>query len=156
MQDLNVPIRQTDVLVMGNSTMTADEFSSMISDFPEISFKVIIDACKSGSFIDNLDDVLNVVIVVTATDSSKSSYGDIDGPSDPNPEDTGGEWTSGFLEDLEENTALGNWLEILWLAEDSEVSPKVILYSLCFESACEKDYAKFLGLSNPQRYSPVW
>ncbi|HPF16357.1 MAG TPA: C13 family peptidase [Thermotogota bacterium] len=144
----------SDVLVMGSSTMTAAEFSDMISDFPDITFKVIIDACKSGSFMDDLSGLSNVAIVLTATDSDKSSYGDIDGPSDPNPSDTGGEWTSGFLEDLEENTTSENWGNILEWAWFFEVSPKVILYYVCFDSAWEKDYARFLGLSNPQRYSP--
>src|SRR6056297_4239832 len=144
----------SDVLVMGNSTMTADEFSGMLSEFPSITFKVIIDACKSGSFVDDLDDLTNVAIVVTATDSEKSSYGDIDGPSDPNPSDTGGEWTSGFLEDLEENTESAAWGDIVEYASINGVSPKVVLYYRCFDSAWEKDYARFLGLSLPQRYSP--
>ncbi len=144
----------SDVLVMGSSTMTASEFSDMISDFPGITFKVIIDACKSGSFMDDLSGLSNVAIVLTATDSEKSSYGDIDGPSDPNPSDTGGEWTSGFLEDLEENTTSENWGNILEWAWFCEVSPKVALYYICYDSAWEKDYARFLGLSRPQRYSP--
>ncbi len=144
----------SDVLVMGNSTMTADEFSGMLSDFPAITFKVIIDACKSGSFVDDLTGLSNVAIVVTATDSEKSSYGDIDGPSDPNSSDTGGEWTSGFLEDLEENTESAAWGDILEYAGIYGVSPKVVLYYRCFDSAWDKDYARILGLSLPQRYSP--
>ena len=144
----------SDVLVMGNSTMTADEFSSMLSDFSSITFKVIIDACKSGSFVDDLSALSNVGIVVTATDSEKSSYGDIDGPSDHNPTDTGGEWTSGFLEDLDENTESAAWGDILEYASINGVSPKVVLYYRCFDSAWEKDYARILGLSLPQRHSP--
>ena len=144
----------SDVLVMGNSTITSTEFSSMLSEFPSITFKVIIDACKSGSFVDDLSALSNVGIVVTATDSEKSSYGDIDGPSDPNPTDTGGEWTSGFLEDLEENTQSAEWGDILEHASINGVSPKVVLYYRCFDSAWEKDYARILGLSLPQRHSP--
>lgn len=144
----------TDVLVMGNSTMTSTEFANMLSGFPSVTFKVIIDACKSGSFVDDLSALSNVAIVVTATDSEKSSYGDIDGPGDPNPGDTGGEWTSGFLEDLEENTTSEEWGNILEWASIFGVSPKVILYSDSFDSAWLKDYARILGLSNPQRYSP--
>jgi len=77
----------------------------MLEEFPNVTFKIIIDACHSGSFVDDLDDLENVAIVLTATDADKSSYGDIDDDDDPNPEDTGGEWTSGFLEDLIEYTS---------------------------------------------------
>ena len=134
--------------------MTATELCSMLSHFPDITFKVMIDACKSGSFLNDLDDESNVAITVTATDDEKGSYGDIDGPSDPNPEDTGGEWTSGFLEDLEQYTDPGTWIEILGMAEANGVSPKVVLYYMSFDSAWDKDYARILGLSDPQRHSP--
>jgi len=60
-------------LVMGKSTMTATEFCSMLSNFPDITFKVIIDACKSGGFLDDLAGQSNVAKAVTATDDKKSS-----------------------------------------------------------------------------------
>jgi len=143
-----------DVLVMGNTSMTAQEFKEMLNDFPNVTFKIIIDACHSGSFVDDLDDLENVAIILTATDADHSSYGDIDGPDDPNPDDTGGEWTSGFLEDLIEYTTDSSWWDyITGIAWQYEISEKVVLYWYAWESACEKDYAKKLGLSNPQRWS---
>jgi len=143
-----------DVLVMGDTNMTAQEFKEMLNDFPNVTFKVIIDACHSGSFVDDLDDLDNVAMILTATDADHSSYGDIDGPDDPNPEDTGGEWTSGFLEDLIEYTTDSSWWDyITGIAWQYEISEKVVLYWYAWESACEKDYAKKLGLSNPQRWS---
>jgi|GEM_PF-855042 len=142
----------SDVLVMGDTRMTAQEFKEMLNDFPDVTFKIIIDACHSGSFIDDLKGLSNVAIVLTATDADHSSYGDIDDDGDPNPEDTGGEWTSGFLEDLIEYTSNYDiWSYIISTAYEYQVSEKVVLYWYAWESACEKDYAKELELSNPQR-----
>ncbi|OQX56741.1 MAG: hypothetical protein B5M49_05465 [Thermotoga sp. 4484_232] len=141
-----------DVLVMGNTSMTAQEFKNMLEEFPNVTFKIIIDACHSGSFVDDLDDLENVAIVLTATDADKSSYGDIDDDDDPNPEDTGGEWTSGFLEDLIEYTSNYDiWSYIISIAYEYQVSEKVVLYWYAWESAWDLDYARILGLSNPQR-----
>ena len=143
-----------DVLVMGNTSMTAQEFKNMLEEFPNVTFKIIIDACHSGSFVDDLDDLENVAIVLTATDADKSSYGDIDDDDDPNPEDTGGEWTSGFLEDLIEYTSNYDiWSYIISIAYEYQVSEKVVLYWYAWESAWDLDYARIRGLSNPQRSS---
>ncbi len=154
-EDLTIYIAthgSSDMVVMGSSTMTAAEFSDTIAGYPDMTFKVILDSCKSGSFIDELSALPNVAIALTSTSATQSAYGDIDGADDPNPEDEGGEWTSGFLEDLEEYSA--DWELYLLQAELFGISPKVILYSDCFASAWEKDCARIKGLSNPQRYSP--
>jgi len=154
-EDLTIYIAthgSSDMVVMGSSTMTAAEFSDTIAGYPDMTFKVILDSCKSGSFIDELSALPNVAIALTSTSATQSAYGDIDGADDPNPEDEGGEWTSGFLEDLEEYSA--DWELYLLQAELFGISPKVILYSDCFTSAWEKDCARIKGLSNPQRYSP--
>lgn len=145
---------ENDSLTMGNTDMTAEEFKEMLGNFPNVTFKIIIDACYSGSFIDNLEDLDNVAIILTATDENRFSYGDIDGLDDPNPNDTGGEWTSGFLEDLMEYTTnQSTWNYIKDIALEYEVSEKVVLYWYAWESAWELDYARIRGLSNPQRAS---
>jgi len=137
---------------MGDTNMTAQEFKDMLSKFSNVNFKIIIDACHSGSFIDDLTGLSNVKIVLTATDADHSSYGDIDGPDDPNPGDTGGEWTSGFLEDLIEYTSDATVLSyIRSIALEFQVSEKTALYWYAWDSAWDLDYARRLGLSNPQR-----
>ena len=143
---------ENDSLTMGNTDMTAEEFKEMLENFSNVTFKIIIDACYSGSFIDNLKNLDNVAIILTATDENRFSYGDIDGPGDPNPYDTGGEWTSGFLEDLMEYTTdQSTWNYIEDIALEYGVSEKVVLYWYAWESAWKLDYARILGLSNPQR-----
>ncbi|HPB86550.1 MAG: hypothetical protein KBC39_08040 [Thermotogae bacterium] len=142
----------SDMVVMGSSTMTAAEFADTIAEYPDMTFKVILDSCKSGSFMDELSTLPNVAIALTSTSATQSAYGDIDGADDPNPDDEGGEWTSGFLEDLEDYSA--DWELYLLQAELFGISPKVFLYSDCFNSAWEKDCARIKGLSTPQRYSP--
>jgi hypothetical protein len=154
-EDLTIYIAthgSTDMVVMGSSTMTATEFADTIDDYPDMTFKVILDTCKGGSFVDNLSALPNVAIALTSTSATQSAYGDIDGPLDPNPDDEGGEWTSGFLEDLEDYSV--DWELYLIEALITGVSPKVMLYYDCFDSAWEKDCARIRGLSNPQRYSP--
>ncbi len=145
-----------DVLVMGDTRMTSTEFKNILQKFPDVTFKIIIDACHSGSFVDDLEDLDNVAIVLTATDADHSSYGDLDGEGDPNPEDEGGEWTSGFLEDLYEYTMnQADWDYIVWIADVKGVSEKVALYWYAWESAWDKDYARMQGLTEPQRSSKV-
>ncbi|HIP92285.1 MAG TPA: hypothetical protein EYH25_02375 [Thermotoga sp.] len=155
MNDLTIYIVShggNDLLIMGNTVMTAEEFKEMLENFSNVTFKIIIDACYSGSFIDNLKNLDNVAIILTATDENRFSYGDIDGPGDPNPYDTGGEWTSGFLEDLMEYTTdQSTWNYIEDIALEYGVSEKVVLYWYAWESAWKLDYARILGLSNPQR-----
>ncbi|HQC38316.1 MAG TPA: C13 family peptidase, partial [Thermotogota bacterium] len=81
----------SDMVVMGSSTMTAAEFADTIAEYPDMTFKVILDSCKSGSFMDELSTLPNVAIALTSTSATQSAYGDIDGADDPNPDDEGGE-----------------------------------------------------------------
>lgn len=85
-------------LVMGTTTMRPDRLWQIISDNSQGKFHVIIDACYSGSFVDELwyNGLNNSLTIITATDENHFSYGDCDGKNDPNPSDTGGEWTSGL------------------------------------------------------------
>ncbi len=76
---------------------------------PGVHVIVIVDACYSGSFIDGLSDVADVT--VTSTGTLDPGYGDYDPKNDPNPDDQGTEFSSGFAED---------WREILNDPEQQE------------------------------------
>ena len=56
---------------------------------------VILDSAKSGSFLDGTRDVADLTL--TSTGPQGLSYGDIDPPIDPNPDDVGGEFSSSLI-----------------------------------------------------------
>ncbi|MCS7174581.1 MAG: C13 family peptidase [Pseudothermotoga sp.] len=142
-----------DRLVMGSEWINPTQLRDLMLSHPEVTFAIIIDACHSGSFINDLwVTVPNLVLITTATDLAHSSYGDLDEPNDPNPEDVGGEWSSGFLKGLLQNTVLGSWLNIEVEANTAGVVPEQILYHRAFQVAWENDCSRINGLSIPQYY----
>ena len=125
------------------------EFEDMASENPDTEYKWIFDCCHSGSFIESLSKLDNSRKVITASDKCQTSYGDIDDNDfidpppnhpDPNPDDEGGEFTSGFVEDLWD----------IWY-DDPNIDI-VELLDKAFESACEKDVCALNGITDPQ----VW
>lgn len=145
-------------LVMGSQRMNPTQLRDLILSYPNIKFALIIDACYSGSFIDDLwTSIPNLVVITTATDESHPSYGDLDYPNDPDTEDVGGEWSSGFLKGLLQNTALGPWLNVEIQADAAGVKPEQVLYRRAFQVAWDNDCARINGLSVPQyrgQYAP--
>ncbi len=103
------PSQTLFVYITGHGGVTDDGFGSVGPVFehllkdelarfdPGVHIIVVLQGCKSGSFIDTLRGVADVT--VSATDATTSSYADIDTDDDPNPEDRGSEFTSGFVED---------------------------------------------------------
>ena len=77
------------------------QLSDIFKKFPKASFKVVIQGCHGGGFVD-LINTANVEIFLSAASATESSYGDWDPPNDPNRGDTGSEFSSGLWEDLEE------------------------------------------------------
>jgi len=140
-------------LVMGNSYLTVDELRRIIRSYSGVKFYVIIDACYSGSFIDGLcyDGLENLLTIMTATDSNHLAYGDCDGKKDPNPGDSGGEWTSGFYETLVSHTSSQvAWGLIEFIAQLHHVELEQVLYKVAFDRAWELDCARISGHSVPQ------
>jgi len=74
---------------------------------PGVHIIVFLDSCYSGSFADTIRQVADVTVM--STSGTDPSYGDIDPfffegwlADDPNPDDEGSEFTSGFVEDWKE------------------------------------------------------
>ncbi|MEN3007736.1 C13 family peptidase [Pseudothermotoga sp.] len=58
-----------DRLVMGSGWINPTQLRNLMLSHPEVTFAIIIDACRSGSFIDDLwVTVPNLVLITTATD----------------------------------------------------------------------------------------
>lgn len=140
-------------VVMGDDIMTADDLRRIIGQYSQNRFYLIIDACFSGSFIGSLwyDGLSNLLALLTSTDANHYAYGDCDGKKDPNPEDSGGEWTSGFYETLLDYTSSEiAWNLVQYIASFHRVEPEQVLYKISFDEAYELDCTRISKLSFPQ------
>jgi len=90
-----------NTLWIGGQSVSDADLTRMLQSFPGDVY-VLLDCCYSGSFIPKLSGLPNARKVKTACGDDEYSYGDWDPPNDPNPNDKGGEWTSGYKEDLQE------------------------------------------------------
>ena len=86
-------------VVLGGLTYTATQFKNEFLKYPDIGFNLILGSCHSGSFIDDLDTLDNVLVIETACGWNESAYTDKD-PADINSTDIGSEWTSSLIEAL--------------------------------------------------------
>ncbi|MFN4189888.1 MAG: C13 family peptidase [Pseudothermotoga sp.] len=142
-----------NALVMGNTRMTPEQLRSIIFNHPQTKFYVIIDACHSGSFIDDLyyDGLNNLLAIMTATDEIHLSYGDCDGKYDPNRSDSGGEWTSGFYETLVACASFRMFWDLIeYVASIYCVQVEQVLYKMAYDGAYELDCTRIAELSFPQ------
>lgn len=95
----------TDSVKLGGQWFTANQFHNKMAAHPDTIFNFILGSCHSGSFINNLNTLDNVCVVVTACDPDQGATPDWDtagGLTDFNSADTGSEWTSSLLEAMSE------------------------------------------------------
>jgi hypothetical protein len=91
----------TDSVKLGGQSFTANQFHNKMAAHPDTIFNFILGSCHSGSFIDNLNTLDNVYVVVTACRHDQGATPDWDTAgslTDFNSPDTGSEWTSSLLE----------------------------------------------------------
>jgi hypothetical protein len=88
-----------DTVLLGGSDYTVTQFRNKFLQYPDIAFNLILEYCNSGSFIDDLNTLDNVLVIETACGWNESSYTDYD-PGDINSADIGSEWTSSLIEAL--------------------------------------------------------
>lgn len=137
--------------------VTAKDICDLLDEFPNVDFKVIVDACRSGGLVAELAACAEVRIVLTSAASGESAYIDHDPKDasghdlDPNPEDDGTEYSSGFwhdmfrvLDDPTQLAAAHQW------AADQGLPPMagVVYYASC--SATSLDVDALRGLTHPQ------
>ncbi len=120
-------------------------------------------SCYSGAFVEVLAALPNVHIVVTATDADTQAKADQDffeedhlffnfDVADPNPDDEGTEFMSGFVEDLRllmaDPEAVASMTDV---GVESGIGLVPVLYHCAFESAVAKDWTALNGETHPQR-----
>ena len=148
----------TDVIAVGGQDLYADDLVDFLNAHPDTSFSFLIETCASGSFIDDLSELPNVKLVLTATSSIYPSSADWDPEYDPNPIDSGSEWTSSlYWGALDRLTNVG-WADICNEANRISAPPSVVLLMSAFNNigandsrdlnACYLDFGQF-----PQAWS---
>lgn len=90
------------VLLFKDTVVTAQDLIDTMGKFPGTRFKVVLDACYSGGLVPALRDSGVVDIALASAAADETAWSDSDRPHDPNPEDRGGEYSSGLWEDLHE------------------------------------------------------
>lgn len=118
---------------------------------PGVHIITVLQGCYSGGFIDSLREVSDVTI--SSTGAHDPSWGDLDyffWVSDPNTDDEGSEYTSGYREDFDEIRADPAQMEIARQraeAHGTDIFEEIAIMSHL--SALEKDVTYLNGWSFP-------
>ena len=142
-------------LWIGGQRLSSLELARMLSTpgnvyVPSRTY-VVIDSSFGGSFIPELTEHSNVMRVWTASGTNEIAYNDLDPANDPNPHDTGGEWTSSLVETLDE----------LLFSEESQDPLAVLAVDLrryyvalnrALHVSSAKNAAVLSGFSHPENY----
>gem|GEM_PF-1303206 len=142
-------------LWIGGQRLSSSELARMLSNpgntYVPSRVYVYIDSGYGGSFIPELTVHSNIMRVWTASGTNEIAYNDLDPANDPNPLDTGGEWTSSLVETLDE-------LLFSDVSQDSLAVSSVNLrrYYVALNRALHvssaKNAAVINGLSHPEDY----
>ena len=121
---------------------------------PAVHIVVIIESCFSGDFIDSISKVADIII--TSTNNDLVAYGadlgdhELDGDEDPNPEDEGGEFSSGFIGEWRNiNNDTSKLDEARRRAESSGTGIWEEVAAMSFVAALEKDAGYINGKTLP-------
>lgn len=135
---------------MGKGSYTAADLKKLMEKYPTMEFKIVIQGCKSGSWIAPLGGAPKIII--TATDSTSKSYSaDPDTASDPNPADKGSEFTSGLIEDLKLIPGDQKLIQRVQECMNTGKPKLVCQLEIAYESAVAKDEDAAAGREKPQR-----
>jgi hypothetical protein len=145
----------SSLVQVGNEWWGAVDLYEVMTRYPAVDFKVVVDVCYAGAWIKYLQLLGSVgkkaKIIIASSLEDEPSYGDIDGAQDPNPADEGGEFSSGLIEDLK---AIPNDPALLARIQDCLKLGRSVLVcklGLAFESALAKDAAAKAGKTSPRK-----
>ncbi len=85
---------------LGGQFFSAYQFKNKLASHPYTTFNFLLGSCHSGSFINDLNTLSNVRIILTAAKTSEPAWPDWDNygsVTDYNPSDVGTEWTSSIF-----------------------------------------------------------
>jgi len=156
-----------DYVRLGGAVVTANDFRTTMQNHPDTLFNFLVGSCHSGTFINNLNTLANVRVVLTAcgdTEGAAPDWDNVAGTADHNPGDSGSEWTSSLLEAAE---AIVNdstmWAGVQTAAALADVPVTSMLLREASFAALgtggapgtfqDLDLSHRVGETNPQRYS---
>ena len=90
-----------DSIRLGGYWVSVLNFRNKMEEHPNVLFNFLLGSCHAGSFIDNLQSLSNVRVVLTACTAAEGAQRDWDhhdGLTDYNLDDSGSEWTSSLLD----------------------------------------------------------
>ena len=142
-------------LWIGGQRLSNSELARMLSNpgdtYVPSRVYVYIDSGYGGSFIPELTAHSNIMRVWTASGSGEIAYNDLDPTNDPNPNDVGGEWTSSFVEMLDELLFSDESQDPLAVLS-VEMRRYYVALNRAFDAAETKNSAVINGLSHPEDY----
>lgn len=156
----------TDYIRLGGGDFWAEDFRGTMEEHSGVTFNFILNSCHSGSFIDNLNTLNNVRIVVTACRHDELAWADHDiweGQIDFNSADTGSEWTSSLLEAMSQIVEVeARFNDIIFMAEGEGVPETCVLICQGYSAALgmnptfslnqDLDFSHRMGWSLPRGY----
>ncbi|MEE9583558.1 MAG: C13 family peptidase [Dehalococcoidales bacterium] len=129
------------------------QLADMLKKFPEVRFKVVIDACYSGGFVQPLADSGMVDIDLASSSAPEFSYGDWDPANDPNKGDKGSEYSSGLWEDLNEIQNSPELQERARQIAQEKGWPEFVAWlTIADTTAIQKDAGVINGTTHPQSF----
>lgn len=155
-----------DGIRLGGQWFTAQQFHDKMASHPATLFNFLLGSCHGGSFVDNLNTLSNVRVVLTACSTTEGATPDWDhsgGASDYNPEDTGSEWTSSVLRAAELIVGSSDrWGDITsWASTYSVPTTSMLLYQAglaatgnlaSLSMTTNYDLSNRVGHTTPQSY----
>jgi len=127
--------------------ITPVELNGWLGNVPCKRVTVVLEACQSGGFLDELKISRNPAnpqkrLVFTSTSPAGTSHRDVDGQGDPNPGDAGSETVWGYIE------AFG------MSASDRVLHKREVSFGEAVKYAMDNDITKINGENTPMAYPP--
>jgi len=152
---------------LGGVAVYASDFRTRMQNHPDTLFNFIVGSCHSGTFLNDLNTLANVRVVLAACDDDEGAAPDwdnADGTADHNPADSGSEWTSSLLAAADAIVSDGSMWNGVKTAAASEKVPvtSMLLREASFAALGvggapgtfqQLDLTERLGYTNPQTYS---
>ncbi len=143
----------TSYLSVKGEVVTPAQLANVLKKFPNVRFKVVLQCCHSGGFITALKNSGQVDIILTSAAADEPSYMDWDPSFDPNPLDTGSEYSSGLWEDLQATlTDPAMQQRVQQVMESTGWSQMVARLSVADVTAIAKDATAINGDTHPQNW----
>lgn len=134
-----------NVIILGGTAFWVSQFQGKMAEYPDTTFNMMLTSCHSGSFIDELEMLPNVCVVVTACRADEDAWPDWDTCgtlNDFNPDDSGGEWMSSILDRMAEIMSNSVYMDQMAnMAEDCDVPTTCVLICEAHRGA--------LGMNSP-------